>query len=370
MNKSAKTLSDAAVAALKPKVKPFKVADYDRLYILVSPSGIKRWYWSFRLNGKDSTLPLGPFAEKNDGGLNVEAARQKRIEAEKLVATGVDPREHEKHQKQAQAKVDAQTFAVIAQEWIDENAPEPDDQTPHLSGRWSHYYASQVRSVVGRYVINAPIGKRPVRSLTSADIATLVRAVAIRKDGAKGTERSAKGAPSVAIMLKQWCGAIFNHAILTGRADNNVAAQIKLRAKEDLKKPPTRHNLKLKPAELGALLRALPGYSVRKPGQCYGGHRATAVAVELLCLLAVRTAELRKARWEQFDIENRLWTIPPENMKVKTGKASNSDMSTGILRIGDAGPWSVMICSLLLLVQSLALFYKLTSSPIHHDRAN
>ncbi len=145
MNKPAKTLTDAAVAALKPKARPYKVSDFKRLYVSVSPTGIRRWYWSFRLNEKDSSLPLGSFPD-----VNVEMARQKRVAAEKLVAAGIDPREHAEQQQQAQAKLDADTFAVLTQEWIGQNAPEPDDPNPHASGKWSHYYALQVRSTMGQ----------------------------------------------------------------------------------------------------------------------------------------------------------------------------------------------------------------------------
>ncbi len=143
----------------------------------------------------------------------------------------------------------------------------------------------------------------------------MVRDVAHRKNGPKGTERKAKGAPSVAVLLKQWSAAVFDLAIASGRADNNAAAQFKISTA--VKKPPVTNCKALEEPHLKALLLALSGYSVRKQGQKFGGQRDTAIAAELLCLFATRTAELRKARWEQFDVDNAIWTIPAENMKMK-----------------------------------------------------
>jgi integrase len=61
--------------------------------------------------------------------------------------------------------------------------------------------------------------------------------------------------------------------------------------------------------EMPAFLKALCGYD--------GGER-TRMALELLILTAVRPGELRGIRWEEIDLEKRLWRIPGPRMKMKT----------------------------------------------------
>jgi integrase len=43
----------------------------------------------------------------------------------------------------------------------------------------------------------------------------------------------------------------------------------------------------------------------------------TELALRFLMLTFVRSSELRYAKWEEFDMEKRLWTIPAERMKMK-----------------------------------------------------
>jgi len=43
----------------------------------------------------------------------------------------------------------------------------------------------------------------------------------------------------------------------------------------------------------------------------------TRLALEFLILTAARSGEVRGARWEEFDLEQRLWRVPPDRMKTK-----------------------------------------------------
>lgn len=307
--KTTKALTASVLNAAKPKDKPYKLADLDRLYVLVSVAGSKTWCWNFRLDGRDSTYVIGKFPD-----VGIAAARAARADAEKLVQQGINPTTHKKQQVE-QVKIEqATTFGGIAQEWIESNAPDELDPNPKQPGKWSKYYASQVRSFMGRYVISAPLGARPIKSVTSADIFQLVQSVGTRKSGAQGDERKAKGAPSVAVLLKQWSSAVFALAIATQRAEINPVEGFKVSLA--VKKPKVKSNKALGENELRDVLAAVKSYSVKKPGQSYAGQRDTCIAIELLLLTAVRTVELRKAQWPEFDFMNALWTIPGERMKM------------------------------------------------------
>lgn len=47
------------------------------------------------------------------------------------------------------------------------------------------------------------------------------------------------------------------------------------------------------------------------------GYQTTVLALKLMALTYVRTVELRKASWEEFDLDNAMWSIPSERMKMR-----------------------------------------------------
>jgi len=48
----------------------------------------------------------------------------------------------------------------------------------------------------------------------------------------------------------------------------------------------------------------------------YNGEHQTKLAFKLIILTAVRTIELRGARWEEIDFTKKEWHIPAERMKM------------------------------------------------------
>ena len=52
-------LTDAKLRSLRPRSRPYKVADGGGLFILVKPNGSKLWRYAYRANGKEKTLAIG-----------------------------------------------------------------------------------------------------------------------------------------------------------------------------------------------------------------------------------------------------------------------------------------------------------------------
>jgi integrase len=283
-----KGLTAAVLNAAKPGDKPFKLYDRDRLYVLISVAGSKRWAWAYRLDGKDHTLQLGRYPD-----VSIIDARKARAAAAKHVESGQHPGEVKKETIAAVKKEQANSFGPIAAEWIDANRK-----------TWSPWYLQQVETFLTRYAINGDLGAMPIRAITVPDVVRMLKGVAEGKTRT-GEERK-KGSPTVAILLRQWCSAVFRYAILDGRADRNPVSDLK--ASDVIKRAPVKNNLALSPAEFRKLLSALPGY---------GGNRVTKIAIELLALFFVRTGELRQAEWKEFDFDARQWTVPAVRMKKK-----------------------------------------------------
>ncbi|EHC45203.1 Phage integrase, partial [Salmonella enterica subsp. enterica serovar Alachua str. R6-377] len=64
----------------------------------------------------------------------------------------------------------------------------------------------------------------------------------------------------------------------------------------------------LKADEIPDFLRALEGYS---------GSKLVQIATKLLMITGVGTIELRAALWQEFDLDNAIWEIPAERMKMR-----------------------------------------------------
>lgn len=81
-------LTDVALRNLKPRATPYKVADRDALYVLVTPTGYISFRYDYRLNGHRETLVIGRYHAR---GLTLALAREKCLEARKAVSGGDSP---------------------------------------------------------------------------------------------------------------------------------------------------------------------------------------------------------------------------------------------------------------------------------------
>lgn len=87
-------LSATAVSKAKPAEKPYKMADGGGLYLQVNRNGSKYWRLKYRFNGKERLLALGVYPE-----ISLLDARERRDQARKQLAHGVDPNAVKREQR-------------------------------------------------------------------------------------------------------------------------------------------------------------------------------------------------------------------------------------------------------------------------------
>jgi integrase len=105
--------------------------------------------------------------------------------------------------------------------------------------------------------------------------------------------------------LRERCDSIFRLAVITGRAKYNPAADLADALKVSVSKPrPT-----LKQDELPAFLTAL------RTTDTLTLHTRALFILLLTCF--TRIGETVRAEWKHIDLDVSLWTIPPENRKLK-----------------------------------------------------
>lgn len=270
-------LTDTAVRNAKPGSKPIKLFDGDGLFLLVHPNGGKYWRFKYRFAGKEKLLALGVYPE-----VSLKDARDKRDNARKQVAAGIDPGELKKARKNAKGDGSSDnSFAVIAREWF-----------AKFSTNWVATHADKIIRRLERDIFPW-LGKRAISDITAPQLLSTLRRIEER------------GAIETAHRALQNCAQVFRYAVATGRA--TLDPTIHLRGAI----PPTKakHHPSITDAKaVGELLRAIKGYQ---------GSLVTKCALQLAPLVFVRPGELRKAEWSEFDLNAAEWRIPATRMKMR-----------------------------------------------------
>jgi len=112
-------LTDTAIKKAKPSDKPFRMFDGGGLYLEVAISGGKLWRFKYRFNGKEKRQALGTYP-----ATSLAKARERRDEARRLLADGVDPSENRKVQAAAKVALAENSFEVVGREWFAKMKPE------------------------------------------------------------------------------------------------------------------------------------------------------------------------------------------------------------------------------------------------------
>jgi integrase len=287
-------LNDAAIRRAKAGKSPFKLTDSHGLYLEIRPTGAKLWRYRYRIDGKENVFAAGEYCvapngetpeqaehRRKGGRLTLAEARVLRLEWRGLVKQGKHPAHERQARKAEQILEGGNTFEAVAREWLAKKGKS-----------WTQRNRDRIERTLKREVFKS-IGKLPIRSVSPAHILAIMQRV------------EAAGAPTMAILIRQWCYRIFNHAIATLRAGTNPAAGD---IREAVKPPPVRNHPALTRDDFPVLMERLAGYK---------GERATVLALRLLVLTFVRSAELRGAEWKEFDLDRAEWRIPVARMKMR-----------------------------------------------------
>jgi Arm DNA-binding domain len=86
MPRKIQPLTDVQVRTAKPSIKAQRLFDGSGLYLEISPAGGKLWRLKYRIDGKEKLLSIGAYPT-----VGLKEARDRREDARKLVAQGIDP---------------------------------------------------------------------------------------------------------------------------------------------------------------------------------------------------------------------------------------------------------------------------------------
>ena len=257
-------LRDLQIRQAKPGPKVKKMGDGHGLALWIYPSGRKTWAYSYTLNKKQKTQYFGDWP-----GVTLADARARLAEAKAAIKTA---------KYEAPPPAPSDSFEQVTREWLAAQAV-----------AWTPAHLVRVQS---RFVddVFPEFGKTPVDKVTAPQILAALRKIEDR------------GALDIAKRVRQSVGAVMRYAIATGRAERDVAADLRNALKPS---PRVKHLAALKAGEIGDFMAAL---------RQYDGEPQTALAIELVMHTFVRTGEIRFARWAEIDGD--LWRIPADRMKM------------------------------------------------------
>jgi integrase len=242
--------------------------------VRVTPAGLRTFVLIARYPGSENPTrrAIGEYP-----AISLQRARERAREWRELVRKGIDPKAEDERQRREELRKQATTFAAVAEDFV---------QFHVQAQRRGKDSAREIRKeLIG------PLGDRPIASIAREDVVLLVDAIARRP------------APYLAHVVLGHVRSLFNWAINRGTYGLETSPCDRIKPASLIGPKEARQRV-LSDAELVALWEASKtlGYPF---GPLY----------QLLLLTGARKSEVSDARWREFDLTKKLWTVPPERFK-------------------------------------------------------
>lgn len=258
------------------KAKPYRLSDGEGLHLLVKPNGSKLWQQRYRFLDREKMLSHGQYPE-----VGIAEARRKRVAAKELLAKGIDPGVQKKLDKITADTNARMTFLLVAEEYLQMAYDRELADATLRKKEWHNHKLA------------APLHKRPINEITSAEILDLLKR--IEHSGRRETAKKLRGTLSV----------IFRLAVVTLRAENDPTYAVKGAL---LPVKVTNRAAITDEKAFGQFLRDLDAYT---------GAGVIKDALLFQILTMTRPGEVRGAKQAEFDLEAGKWTIPADRMKMR-----------------------------------------------------
>lgn len=248
------------------------------LYLRVIPSGARQWFYRYKRDGKTTWLGLGGYPT-----VGLSEARNKAAEEKKKVKNGGNPLAERQEARKQALTARERTFERVAELCI--TAREPG---------WKGVKQGQIwRQSLKDYAF-PEIGKKPVNEIRVADVLACLTPIWETK-----TETASR--------TRNRIEAVLDYATAHGwREGENPAAWNRL--KYMLAAPEKISKVEHHPAVPWADLPAVMAKLAESEG-------LAALCLRFAILTAVRSKEVRGARWEEIDMAAKIWTVPEGRMK-------------------------------------------------------
>tara|TARA_B100001121_G_scaffold181439_1_gene158273 strand:+ start:115 stop:1347 length:1233 start_codon:yes stop_codon:yes gene_type:complete len=276
-------LSDTSIRNSKSRQKQYKLFDGQGLFVLIHPNGSKYFRYRYKFEGKEKVMALGVYPETT-----LKEAREKRLEAQRLVKDGLDPvrfrleirAKREKEEKEKFLKTQ-NTFERVSKDWL-----------AREKKRITYKHAKDARRSLEMHVY-PKIGNQLIDDISTKEIKSVLSVI------------QDSGKLETAHRVHQRIRSVFQFAVMNDLTERNPAADL-----YGYLEPVKKKSMKALP------LKELPEY-LHRLDKADNLHLVTRAGLKLIIMLFVRTNELIEAKWEEFDFKQALWRIPEERMKMR-----------------------------------------------------
>lgn len=278
-----RTINRLSAQAVNRNVKPGLYSDGGGLYLQITKAGVKSWLFRYMRNGKARGMGLGPLHT-----ISLAEARLKALDCRKLLLDGSDPLNEKEAKRASQKATEAKkvSFMECATAYIE----------AHRAGWKNAKHSAQWESTLKTYA--EPIfGSLPVAAIDTPLVMKVLEPIWTTK-----TETATRVRGRIESVL-DWAAVRGyrkgeNPARWKGHLDHLLPKRSKVQK--------VAHHPALPYADAPTFMEAL---------RRMGGTAAQ--AFEFLILTATRTNETLHARWDEIDMNSRLWTIPAGRMKTE-----------------------------------------------------
>ena len=277
----AKRLAVSSARTVETLTKAGRHNAGDNLYLSITKAGSKRWVFLYAFGGQRRELGLGSAA---NGHVTLAQAREKAIEARKVINSGDDP-----------VKVMGKSARAIAERGVPSFGSFADDYlTAHGPKFRNDKHKAQWTMTLTTYC--APIRSKPVNEIDTTDVLKVLQPIWAK-------------IPETASRLRGRIENVLDSAKAQGMRDgleNPARWKGHLKAILPARQRLTRgHHAALPYDDLPTLLTALRAK-----------QSTAALALELCILTATRSGEILNAIWSEFDLAKGVWIIPAIRMKA------------------------------------------------------
>ncbi|OTQ01900.1 integrase [Gilliamella apicola] len=277
MPKKVTTMTDTQIKNAKPQSKDYPIYDGNGLLLLIKSTGAKIWQFRYYrpITNNRTTVSFGSYPE-----VSLQQARKQRDEARELIKQGIDPQHHKAEQEQRKQEACNNTFYAMAEKWFKFKTEQGlEEQT--LKKAWrsleNHFFP---------YIKDIPIKQ-----------VTAIKAINALQPLNNNNKYET---------VKRVCrriNEIMYYAVNMGIIDNNPLARIT----DVFNSPKVKNQPTIPPTELPEFMQALAMAKIELQTRC---------VIEWQLLTLTRPSEAVGAKWEEINLDKKLWSIPAERMKM------------------------------------------------------
>ena len=277
MPKLAAPLTDIQIRRAKPKDKEYSLSHGQGLSLRVRTNGTKEWVLRYKrpFTGVRTAIKLGNYPD-----LTIVDVQKEHTDCLNLLAKDVDPLEARTSKGREEHASKTNTLELVAAKWFDVKKTKITED-----------FAKDVWRSLDSHIFPR-LGKYPISQIDAPMVIEAINPVA-----ARGNLETVK-------RLCQRLNEIMTFAVNSGLIHHNPLTGIR----EGFANPVKKHNPTLEPNQLPLLMETLHRASIKLP---------TRVMIEWQLHTMVRPGESAGVRWEEINLDEKTWTIPPARMKKK-----------------------------------------------------